>query len=271
MRRRGWLLLSVLLSAIVLGVVLALTVDETTFSALAHLDRVFLSGAHADRLYAAERQRTAIIGMRCSEMKPTCHCTDRNLSPDETAGMDAVFAESADGLLFRALTERGAKLLESKLLAATDREPAQPDWPRGRYLVPGPDELMALYDDEFWTEASDVCLTCGACTFACPTCSCFLVADEQCGDEGERITAWDSCQFLSYSRETSGHNPRKTNAARLRNRTLDKFAYSHRKHGAGSCTGCGRCVIVCPIRRSFPQLGMKLVARVEAKKTEAKR
>ena len=49
-----------------------------------YMDRVFLGKDHPDRLYEAERNRTTIVGMRCSEMKPTCHCTDRNLSPDET-------------------------------------------------------------------------------------------------------------------------------------------------------------------------------------------
>jgi ferredoxin len=231
-----------------------------------YMDRVFLGNDHPDRLYEAERNRTTIVGMRCSEMKPTCHCTDRSLSPDETQGMDAVFAETENGFLFRALTEKGERLLGSPLLEATEQKPEAKEWPKGRHLVPAPDELMELYDDDFWLEASDICLTCGGCTFACPTCTCYLVADEKFGDEGERVTAWDSCQFLSYSRETSGHNPRRTNAARLRNRTLDKFAYSFHKHGMSSCTGCGRCVLICPIRRSFPQLGMKLKERAEDKK-----
>jgi sulfhydrogenase subunit beta (sulfur reductase) len=239
-------------------------------AALERTDRVLGTGERADRLYKAERERTTIVGMRCSEMKPTCHCTDRSLSPDETAGMDAVFAEVADGWIFRSLTDKGAKLIESKLLQPTGEQPAVKEWPNGNYPVPGPDELLALYEDDFWLEASDICLTCGACTFACPTCTCYLVADEKSGDQGERVTAWDSCQFLSYSRETSGNNPRKTNAARLRNRTLEKFAYSYHKTGIGSCIGCGRCVIICPIRRSFPQLGKELKARVEERKAAAK-
>ena len=42
MRQRGWLLVSVLLSALVLAVVLALTVNEATFAALANLDSRWL-------------------------------------------------------------------------------------------------------------------------------------------------------------------------------------------------------------------------------------
>jgi sulfhydrogenase subunit beta (sulfur reductase) len=239
--------------------------------ALKYTDKVYLDSEHPDRLYQAERERTTIVGMACSEMMPTCHCTDRDLSPDETEGMDVVFHEVEDGYLFKSLTAKGKSLLSSSLLQKTDREPAPREWPKGRYPVPAPDALMALYDDEFWLEASDICLTCGGCTFACPTCTCFLVADEKFEGRGERVTCWDTCQFLSYSRETSGHNPRKTNAARLRNRTLDKFAYSALKRGMRSCIGCGRCALICPIKRSFPQLGAKLQVRVdELKKAKVK-
>lgn len=242
-------------------------------AALLHYDRVFMGGVYPDRLYAAERDRTLIIGLACSEMKPTCHCTDRGLAPDSEAGMDALMVETEGGWLMRATSERGAKLLGSKLLASTDKQPAKRDWPKGKFPVPTADELLALYDDEFWTEQADICLTCGACTLACPSCTCFLVADEKHGGRGERVTCWDSCQFLSYSRETSGHNPRRTNASRLRNRTLDKFCYTVHRYGAMSCTGCGRCAIICPIKRSFPQQAAKLArrakeraARVEVKK-----
>jgi ferredoxin len=238
-------------------------------AALAHYDRVMRAGQHADRLYASERDRTLILGMACSEMKPTCHCTDRGLAPDATDGMDAVLAETEGGWLVRAVSERGAKLVSSKLLAATDKQPASRDWPKGRYPVPGADELLAMYDDEFWTDQADICLTCGACTLACPSCTCFLVADEKHGGKGERVTCWDSCQFLSYSRETSGHNPRRTNASRLRNRTLDKFCYTVHRYGAMSCTGCGRCAIICPIKRSFPQLGAKLAQRAKQRAARA--
>ncbi len=237
---------------------------------LRYMDRVFLDTDHPDRLYEAERERTTVVGMRCREMAPSCHCTDRGLSPDETDGMDAVMAETDGGYLLRALTPKGEKLVVSPLLADTGREPEKKAWRSGSYPVPSPHELMELYDDDFWHEASDICLTCGGCTFACPTCTCFLVTDEKHRGRGERVTCWDSCQFLSYSRETSGHNPRKTNAARLRNRTLDKFAYSALRHGMSSCTGCGRCVLVCPIKRSFPQLGARLAERVASRGTVRK-
>jgi len=239
-------------------------------AALRYTDRVFLESGHRDGLYAAERDRTTIVGYLCDDMKPSCHCTDRNLSPDETEGMDVAMATTEGGYLLRALTPKGEKLLGSSLLQETDLVPERKEWPKGSYPVPTPDELMELYEDDFWVEASDICLTCGACTYTCPTCTCFLVADEKFEGKGERVTCWDTCQFPSYSREASGHNPRRTNADRLRNRTLDKFAYRYFRYGKNACIGCGRCVIICPIRRSFPQLGQKLAERLEERRQEAK-
>jgi sulfhydrogenase subunit beta (sulfur reductase) len=225
-------------------------------AAVNYIDRVFIHSAFKDPLYEAERNRTAIIGMACSEMKPECHCTDRDLSPNDERGMDAVFYGTSDVYLFRAITDKGAATLQSALLKETAKEPAKQDWPSGKHPV-SPESIVqspvSLEADPFWQEIADICLTCGACTFACPTCTCFLVSDEQHDGKGERVTAWDSCQLSGYSRMTGGHNPRKTRAARVRNRMLDKFVYTVEKYGATSCVGCGRCAIICPVGRHFPK------------------
>jgi sulfhydrogenase subunit beta (sulfur reductase) len=221
-------------------------------AAVAYTDRVFL-GSFRDALYAAERDRTTLIGMACTEMKPECHCTDRELAPDDERNLDAIFHETKDGWLFRALTDKGAAALKSSLLKETAVEPKRREWPKGKRSVARPEQLLALQDDDFWNEVSSLCLACGACTFACPTCTCFLVSDEKHGSAGERVTAWDSCQFAGYARMTGGHNPRKAKSARVRNRMLDKFCYTVEKYGAMSCVGCGRCAVICPVGRNFPR------------------
>jgi len=231
-----------------------------------YMDKVFLDSEHKDVLYEAERNRTILIGMACGKMEDNCHCTDRGLSPDSSNGMDVVYTRTTGGYLLQSMTKKGEPLLQSDRLKDTDEKPVKKDWRRGKYKIASPEEFMTMYDDRIWHDLSDICLTCGICTYACPTCVCFLVADEKFKGKGERVTVWDSCQLQSYSRMAGGHDTRKTPASRVRNRTLDKFAYSHLRYGQISCTGCGRCVLVCPLKRSFPQLGATVTERLQKKK-----
>lgn len=233
-----------------------------------YMDKVLLGSEHKDVIYEAERRRTVLVGMLCSEMEENCHCTDRGLTPDSTTGMDVAFAKKGEGYLFKGITDKGKKILKSEYLKEVGEVPDKKEWPVGKFAVASPEEFMEMYDDSIWHELSDICLTCGICTYACPTCVCFLVTDEKFKGKGERVTVWDSCQLQSYSRMAGGLNTRKTPASRVRNRTLDKFAYSHLRYGRISCVGCGRCVIVCPLKRSFPQLGARLSERITYKKKE---
>lgn len=231
-----------------------------------YMDKIFLKSEHKDALYEAERNRTILVGMLCGRMEDNCHCTDRGLAPDSSKGMDVVYTKTDGGLLLQSITKKGEPVLESNYLKDTSEKSEKKDWPHGKYAIATPEEFMKMYDDSVWHELSDICLTCGICTYACPTCVCFLVADEKFKGKGERVTVWDSCQLQSYSRMAGGHDTRKTPASRVRNRTLDKFAYSHLRYGQISCTGCGRCVLVCPLKRSFPQLGATVTERLRKKK-----
>lgn len=237
---------------------------------LLFVDKVFLGGQHKDALYEAERKRTTLIGMVCDEMGLHCHCTDRGMSPDNADGMDMVFIRVKEGFLFRALTEKGKKLFTAAVLKDTEEKSVRRTWPTDKYPIASPDEFMTMYNDSVWHELSDICLTCGACTYECPTCVCFLVSDERYQGKGERVTVWDSCQLTSYARMAGGHNTRKTPASRVRNRTLDKFSYSHKRYGRISCTGCGRCVAVCPIKRSFPDVAAVLTEKIRKRHIKEK-
>ena len=242
-----------------------LSIRSCDVKAISYMDKVFTENKYKDALYLAERKRTILIGMVCDFMGETCHCTDRGISPDYTENMDLVFSGTEKDYLFKQISEKGKGIFHSKYLAETDEVPVKKDWSKDRFKVASPEEMIKMYDDELWEDISDICLTCGACTFECPTCTCFLVSDEKFKGKGERITVWDTCQFSSYSRMADGHNPRTRNMDRVRNRTLDKFAYSYQRYGMISCTGCGRCVLVCPLKRSFPHIAAKLTDKIQKK------
>lgn len=162
------------------------------------------------------------------------------------------------GFLLVPVTDKGRAVLGSALLreageeetaqalaaqkSCRDKLPPVPD------LSGAPEAMLGIFENaDFWQDRSAGCLSCGACTFLCPTCYCFNITDQATGKAGLRLRSWDTCMAFGYTLETSGHNPRPDKAARLRNRVGHKFAYyPQREGGRMLCTGCGRCVRSCP-------------------------
>ena len=62
---------------------------------------------------------------------------------------------------------------------------------------------------------------------------------------GTRRRNWDACQTALFTLHGSGHNPRKDQTARFRQRIMHKFSIYPARFGEVLCTGCGRCVRVC--------------------------
>ncbi len=107
----------------------------------------------------------------------------------------------------------------------------------------------------YWQKMAAQCLSCGICTYVCPTCYCFTITDEIENLRGERLRSWDSCMFYHYTLEASGHNPRPSKLNRYRNRVGHKFSYIPEKYdGLIGCCGCGRCIRSCPVSIDIRQV-----------------
>ena len=232
-------------------------------------DRVYLNGPHRDPYYAARREATVVVTLACTKAGSTCFCHWTGCGPADTTGSDILLTpvgEGADaGFVAVAVTERGGAVLEAANLpeadaarsdaaqavhaatqAALDAQSPAPD------LSATPARLLERFsDNDFWRDMSDKCLSCGACTYLCPTCYCFNITDENDGGDGmrgRRLRSWDNCMSSLFTREASGHNPRMGKALRLRNRVGHKFSYYPQLHeGVVSCNGCGRCITGCPV------------------------
>jgi ferredoxin len=118
---------------------------------------------------------------------------------------------------------------------------------------------------------SERCLSCRACTYVCPTCRCFIIRDEvlpftqgkPAAGAFERIRCWDSCEGENYRRIAGGHRQRAEKSERLRNRFFCKFYYYPEQYGLGqasACTGCGRCVDICPVNVDITEVLADLAA-----------
>jgi ferredoxin len=120
--------------------------------------------------------------------------------------------------------------------------------------------LERNFDHEVWKKLSLRCHGCGACATVCSTCHCFDIVDEHdsCG-AGARRRNWDFCQSAKFTAHASGHNPRKSQAERLRQRVMHKFSIYPRRFDEILCTGCGRCARACGSGMNLPEILGQLV------------
>jgi ferredoxin len=221
-------------------------------------DRVFLEGAYSDVYFRARRENTLFAALVCREGDSACFCSAVGGGPADTAGSDLRIIPVEGGLVVELLEERGEPAIEGLGEPVSDsiREAAHQAVEEVSGVCVGELDTSGSIDDfkkrfedrDYWREVAERCLSCGVCTFVCPTCYCFTITDEKQGMQGERLRSWDSCMFFQYTLEASGHNPRPTRLDRYRNRVGHKFSYFPEKYdGQFSCTGCGRCVRSCPV------------------------
>jgi ferredoxin len=159
----------------------------------------------------------------------------------------------ANHFAVQAVTEAGRALLstlggeeageaERKVLAKL-RETAEAAI-RRRIEVPDSQSMGACFDSPYWREVSRSCLTCGICSYLCPTCHCFDIVDEGY----LRLRCWDTCSSDTFTRMAAGEDHRKRKHSRYRQRIYHKFSYFKENFDTHSCVGCGRCTRHCPVK-----------------------
>ncbi|MDO5537525.1 MAG: 4Fe-4S dicluster domain-containing protein [Desulfovibrionaceae bacterium] len=239
----------------------------------ATLDRPYLNGLYKDPYYAARRACLTVITLTCNSGCNTCFCHWVGAGPSSPEGSDILMTQIDDGYVLQAVTPRGQAVLDASPLSecSEERERTMMDVRKAAWktldpkpdLTLAPDKILARFTDtEFWARETDRCLSCGACTYFCPSCYCFNVTDEGSGmgRPGRRIRSWDNCMSSLFTREASGHNPRATKGERMRQRVTHKFATYPENWGAFSCMGCGRCISNCPARIDIRRIVMDAIA-----------
>lgn len=232
-------------------------------------DPVFAAGMRADPLYSARREKCLIITLACLDRENTCFCHWVGSSPVDKSGSDILLTKVESGFFVQCVSKRGEEVVNgSTLMLAAPAElktkvesmhkKAVEDLPPAPDLSGVIQALEARFSDlGFWQAVSAKCLSCGACTYLCPTCYCFNITDEAQGNRGVRLKSWDNCLSYQYTLEASGHNPRPTKVQRLRNRVNHKFCYYPKDHGQFACCGCGRCIKFCPVAVDIREIVLK--------------
>jgi ferredoxin len=239
--------------------------------AMAQLDKVFgpENKGYNDPYFTKRRENGLVISLACAEPCASCFCTVTGGGPASGLGSDILAHDiGGDVLVLEGVSEKGRDFLTERegLLspagstenAAAEKSAAAADAAVRKQNENLGVDLLAdlgalkknmdpLFDDGRWRGLTANCIGCGACTYLCPTCYCFDIADEARLYKGRRIRTWDSCQFQQFTKHASGHNPRTNKKERLRQRFMHKFSYAVENNGEVLCVGCGRCVTGCPV------------------------
>lgn len=213
------------------------------------MDEVFLTRGFVDSFYQARRANNTIVANACYAPGPNCFCTAMEVDPVEPVGADVIIHDCGDYYAWEARTGKGEAvtaqldgLLEDKEVKLPSAQPFQLQVDYQGVA----EKLKDMFDHSLWDQMAEPCINCGMCTYVCPSCYCFDIQVKMFGEKGYRFRAWDSCMFEEYTREAGGGNPRGASKERFRQRFLHKLEFFQERYGTPLCTGCGRCIIVCP-------------------------
>jgi sulfhydrogenase subunit beta (sulfur reductase) len=227
--------------------------------------RSFMSRDHEDVYYSAKRDAATTIVMACAgPQNETCFCTTTKSGPVAEKGFDLLFYDMGDVFIIETGSQKGKNLISSGPFKDMDdtlarekihafKEKAIRDIPIVNAVIEAMNKLAdGTADENTWEHFGNKCIVCGGCAFVCPTCTCFNVYDQESSSgSGLRVRAWDACLYGGFTREASGHNPRSTQASRLKRRHEHKLLYYNKtdiQDALCGCVGCGRCSDFCPVK-----------------------
>ncbi len=232
-------------------------IPNCDIQALDLLDEIYLDEAFKDIFYSRRREDYILISSDCFSIQEHCHCQSYGIKPYSESKADLAVIVKGDEIIIRVITARGEKLagtipsvrtmtdnenflfiennhkaVEEELKAAND---GLPD-----YEATG--KAVNIAASGIWDKYSSRCVSCGACTTICPTCTCFLLIDKPGFD---KVKQMDACQYPGFERVAGGEDTLFELQRRFRNRYLCKYFWKPQKFKSLACTGCGRCIETC--------------------------
>jgi len=248
-----------------------LGIPNCDIKGLGLLDEIYLDKEYTDLTYRKRRDNTLLIASDCFSIQEHCHCATYNIMPYIENGADLAIL-NLDGTIFlRILSVKGQEFVSNisalqspvnfdfissieKEHHATKELLAKSNKGLTDYKETG--ELITTQKDDIWKKHYSRCVSCGACTTICPTCTCFLLIDKP---GLEKVKQMDTCQYPGFERVAGGEDALSELHNRFRNRFMCKYVWKPLKFSSLACTGCGRCIDACIGRISKNEIFMELV------------
>jgi ferredoxin len=237
------------------------------------IDLIYLDEKYIDETYLSRRENTIIISTDCYITQENCHCTTYGINPYAESGCDISLSSDDDNFYLTIWSEKGDLFMKDITSSikienidagkvesiSIRREKTVEELTTKNESLPGTEksgEKIVGADLEIWKKYSSKCVSCGACSAICPTCTCFLLIDKP---SFEKVKQQDTCQYPAFERVAGGEDPLKELTIRFKNRYMCKYVWKPQRFNAIACTGCGRCIEACIARISKNELIMELV------------
>ncbi|MCM8784972.1 MAG: 4Fe-4S dicluster domain-containing protein [Candidatus Omnitrophica bacterium] len=239
--------------------IVVMGVTSCDLKGLEILDSVFIKGDYKDLNYKRRRENLLIISIDCKEPYNSCFCNLVGINPYPEKNFDLNLSKIESGFIVEVGSEKGKEFIgdDKRFYRINETQIKNLEEDRKKVIekleeinrifnLKDFENLEGMYQKEYW-EISDVknCVSCGSCTFNCPTCVCFLLEDTSDDGNFKKVKVWDSCLFPGYAKMASGETPRPTLYDRYANRMLCKYWYMKDNFDIIGCTGCGRCISGC--------------------------
>jgi ferredoxin len=221
------------------------------------LDEIYLDIEFNDIFYRKRRENTILIASDCFGIQEHCHCLSYNIKPYTENDADLAVIRLNGIIVLRILSAKGEDFvkkiptmpfMEDKSFVSTiekERLSTETLLKTSNDEVPDykkTSELIMKAKEGIWAKYAAHCVSCGACTTVCPTCTCFLLIDKP---GFEKVKQIDACQYPGFERVAGGEDALFELHNRFRNRYMCKYIWKPGKFKSLACTGCGRCIEAC--------------------------
>jgi ferredoxin len=234
-----------------------LGVPNCDIQGLKLIDEIYLDKDFNDILYKERRENTVLISFDCFGKQEHCHCISYDIKPWSVADADLAAILIENVIVLRIITAKGKDFInqfslvqvldDNEIISEIEKAHNSAESLLNESNEGLPDykttgTIVKQAGEEIWKKYSANCVSCGACTTICPTCTCFLLIDKP---GFEKIKQLDACQYPGFARVAGGEDSLNELPRRFRNRYMCKYVWKPEKFSSLACTGCGRCIEAC--------------------------